>query len=802
MNRLHLTGCRPEPLAGYLKALGVLRMIGEQADPGARGNWDEAGFVLHTALSENDLLAFFNERYHPTPIVAPWNGGSGFYEGDQIEGIDAICSSTGARLAPYRAAVSAIRGWPEMPRAPQAVGDVCRALEGAAAVMQPGKAKNELDSLVRAIGSATAGFFAEVASETGSEAASEAVREMSLEALETLAKARSGKMGKTERQRRAGELWREVRKGRTKCLQLSRSKGKPALLALCRCRLSDDVVQWLDATCALNAEGAPAYFSPLLGSGGNEGRLDFSNAFMQHIAELLANGDPAGSAARLIAGALFDVPVPGLVSASVGQFDPGRAGGFNQGQAIESKDCRINPWDFVLTLEGALLMASAITRRTTAGGGKLSAPFCVAASAVGYPSAGAVDAARAEAWLPIWSNPTAPIELRHILAEGRSQLGRRSARTGLDFSRAASSLGVDRGIASFVRYSFLKRRGESFVALPVGRIPVQFRPAVRLLDELDPLLARIDFFLRRFKNVPATLAMTRRQVDEALFSCSRRADAVGFTGVLAALGRLERLIARRDRGKKPTLPRPSFGLSARWVAEAAASGSLEVRLAAALASVRATGKVGPLRANLAPVDPARLWSWAEGHGQVAWVGGSLAERLAGVLARRMLDAQRSSTRSVPVAAHLSLPAEDVMPFLGGQMDDGRIDDLLWAFGLIDWRKADGLHEARRALRRTGGDSGVCPLSRSYSLLKLLFSPEPVRSIAVRPEPRIVGLLQAGRGQDACSVAVQRLLSAQLKPLRVTYQPTEEPQRLLASLLVPIRGTKRLEKLVLADDTSR
>ena len=29
-----LEGCRPQPLAGYLKALGVLRLVSEQADQG------------------------------------------------------------------------------------------------------------------------------------------------------------------------------------------------------------------------------------------------------------------------------------------------------------------------------------------------------------------------------------------------------------------------------------------------------------------------------------------------------------------------------------------------------------------------------------------------------------------------------------------------------------------------------------------------------------------------------------------------------------------------------------------------
>ena len=78
MNRLVLSGCRPEPLAGYLKALGVLRLVSEQEDPGARGAWIDGVFVLETRLSADELVSFFADRYRPTPVITPWNGGSGF----------------------------------------------------------------------------------------------------------------------------------------------------------------------------------------------------------------------------------------------------------------------------------------------------------------------------------------------------------------------------------------------------------------------------------------------------------------------------------------------------------------------------------------------------------------------------------------------------------------------------------------------------------------------------------------------------------------------------------------------------
>ena len=71
MAELRLEGCAPEPLMSYLKAVGVLRLVAEQADEDVRGCWCDGGFVLHTKLDEDALIRFFLERYRPTPIIAP-----------------------------------------------------------------------------------------------------------------------------------------------------------------------------------------------------------------------------------------------------------------------------------------------------------------------------------------------------------------------------------------------------------------------------------------------------------------------------------------------------------------------------------------------------------------------------------------------------------------------------------------------------------------------------------------------------------------------------------------------------------
>ena len=95
---IHLTGCTPSPLANYLKALGILRLISEQKDPTARLWWKNEHAVLGTQLSEDELKQFFADEYHPTPIIAPWNGGSGFYPKDNQDAIKAILNSKSPRF--------------------------------------------------------------------------------------------------------------------------------------------------------------------------------------------------------------------------------------------------------------------------------------------------------------------------------------------------------------------------------------------------------------------------------------------------------------------------------------------------------------------------------------------------------------------------------------------------------------------------------------------------------------------------------------------------------------------------------
>lgn len=592
---------------------------------------------------------------------------------------------------------------------------------------------------------------------------------------------------------------------------------KLRLMQLCRSELPEIVLPWLDAVYALSNEWRG--FAPLLGTGANEGSLGYSSTFAQMLVALGFHQDTlVPSAKGLLLQTLLGEMSGGLVVASGGQHDPGRAGGFNQGPGIEQKDFPINPWSVVLTFEGSLLWSCATThalgasfsgiRKGFGGQEAFSSPFTVRARAIGYSSSsdGDMKGARAEIWAPLWTQPVGYPELRALLSEGRASVGRKPANDGIEFAEAAASLGVDRGISEFMRYSLLKRRGDSYIALPAGRFPVKERRESDILRDLDPILHRLDRFLRGFKangqEIPANFASARGRIDDAIYGLLLHGGATRIKALVAAIGRMERLIDQRDRTKPPKLHGPLSGLGPLWLV-LADDGSIEVRIAAALASIRATGGVGPIRANLAPVNPAAPWRWGAGHEQVAWSGNSLPTRMVAALKRRMIDGGGLATK--PLYGDLPLRSEDIAGFIEGDLDEKLMEDLLFGFTWVSWNARREVQDARFKLMQSWSspiEGRAIP--RSWALMKLLFLPSSLKvsggkDVQVLPEPSIVPLLSANRIDEACKVAQRRLYSAGFIPIQSRFPESGDGTRIAAALLIPVQKVQSLMRLVVNAD---
>ncbi|BDV01658.1 hypothetical protein TDMWS_17430 [Thermodesulfomicrobium sp. WS] len=712
-NKIRLPGCRPEPLMSYLKALGVFRLVAEQADPAARAAWEGDTFVLHTSLGEAELLAFFQQRYTPTPIVAPWAGGSGFFEKDNKQAVEAISKSKSPRLAPYRQIIAQVRS-------------ILKELK------QTSKPQNE---------------------------------------------------------------------------------AKDRLLRRYRRELPDEFVAWMDSAIVLQNEGQK--FPPILGSGGNDGRLDFTQNLMQRLVEIGFAGEALAPESKVwLRNALFGEPARDLMSAAVGQFDPGRAGGPNAGQGMEGIS-QVNPWEYVLMLEGALLMAGSVTRRLDAHAGeKGSFPFTVNMTAVGNGSLNPGEDSRGEVWLPLWNNPAQLNEVRQVFAEGRAQIGKRQARNAVDFARAVAGLGVDRGLSGFARYGFLKRSGKAYLAVSLGGFDTHVQA------EHTGLLVELDDWLDRFRracagdNVQPRFSAALRRLDEAIFDYCRFGGAMRFGEIVRALGQCEHALALNAQkpgiiGQSKYAVSPVPLLSKTWLT-AAQEDSPEFRIALALAAMRATGGVGALRTNLEVVSPTKWgWTWAEPQDRYAtvWGGTDLPRNLQAVLERRLMDATRLGLKGLPLESRFSADADDITAFLAGQVDDDRLTEWLWGLMLIDVQNASW-----EDLTLTRSAPTPQPIPRAYALLKLLFLPEyhALRTEGdkpVKPEPSTLTHLRAGRLNAACETAARRLRASGYVPMpgpmsgrgarQMDYTlPGPMLARLPAALSIPISQPQRLASLVL------
>lgn len=557
---------------------------------------------------------------------------------------------------------------------------------------------------------------------------------------------------------------------------------KVDLLRQLRRTLPDPALPWLDAAAIV--EDRQSRFPSLLGSGGNDGRLDLGNNFMIRLCSLLPlhgniikRAKDAGAWSRALLGAcLLDTPADGLEEDSAGQFAPASRAAPNGSSGSSSFVAKkqSNPWAFVWALEGCLWFGGSATRRLSSHArARLAVPFQAEPIDAGYGSAALRERKRDELWLPLWTVAARRRELTALFGEARAQVGRRRARTGLDYARAAASLGSLRGLDAFRRFSVLERAGQSNIAVCLGRFPITQSKRIDLLRGLD---AWIEGYQRLAANkyAPPRFASAARSLEERVFELARRDDERQLLNVLAALGNMQRELAKRPdlvHGETALHRlRPLELRGSGWLTQL--SGSIpEVRLALAFSWLEDRTPFSPPRQYVS-ADWGRPDATAPSAASGPRLG--LAALLAEVLRRRLLQwEQRPATEAEVQAGRLRHPTggrtsvaqiSDLEVLQTGELDEPLTLDLLWAFS----------HARPEALRRqelpapdTSGASARVP-GAWFALLRTALSPLPlVRGDDAprlpRPDPALVEALLAGQPQLALQVAARRLRGAGLRP---------------------------------------
>jgi CRISPR-associated protein Csx17 len=741
MNEVVLGGCTATPLASYLKALGVLRLLSAKY-PETRGGWRGDHFVLTTPLDREGIERFFLQEYAPTPIISPWSGRAGFLEGDDGQDskrkgaviLGRIGDAKGTRFDQYRQVVAAIRNVPVIQQLDQ--------VRTERKLLEARKKAKKLD-------------------QAGADRLSEIKRQ-------------------------------EV-------------ELKNALLRSLRNELDDSALPWIDACFALFGDDRSP--GPLLGSGGNEGSMDFSINHVGYLLELIdeTTDEPSPISARLLGSSLFVDTIPRESSSNIGFLDTLATGGANMSAGYEG-GATGNIWDSVLALEGAILFASLTTKRLeSTSSGRPTFPFAVAPSFAGSGSLAPKESARPELWLPVWNGMTTIAEVSCLLAEGRVTKGRRDARNGTDMLQVVASLGADRGISAFNRFGFYERRGLGYyVATHLGRFDL---PEVAVdswaISDLNQH-KWLDAF-RSFAsgdNTPARFSVLRKRLEDALFALAsktpRKSEA---QSLLILLGEIQSALSVSGKAREAVQPIPR--LSERWII-AADDETPAFRIAKALAGLHGADDMPlPIRAQIFPVE-RRLAKWitaesGERHRICDGLGGHLANVLPTLLARRLWLAEQFGMDGKPLESPAGAMLDDLAAFLRDDSMDARIATLLPGLALC---------AIPQDIDRNGGEAA---LPAAFALMKLTMTPgRTLHALDVLatgqnlPVPAgMLAQLVAGNHSNRAIAAAWRRLRASGLPPRFTSDalPTLagiDPKRAAAALLIPLRfgATATLTRSVL------
>ncbi|MBL8724188.1 MAG: type I-U CRISPR-associated protein Csx17, partial [Planctomycetes bacterium] len=605
--------------------------------------------------------------------------------------------------------------------------------------------------------------------------------------------------------------WRSRKATANKGFTDTQKSTKARLIANLRIAWGTEGREWVDSAVALDQDGDTG-FTSLFGSGGNDGRMEFTRNLRKHVDSLfdLNGGKPRDATAALLQAALFGTPARALAKESVGQFFPGRAGGPNMAAGFAGNSS-INPWEFILMLEGAVALVAGMSRRGEIDGARVSSPFWVESTWAGFGSASQQeDAPRGEHWLPLWAHPMRYDELVELVREGRAQVGSRQTTRASDLVRATARLGLARGIESLQRFAFLERNGQANLAVFAGRFHVASRSRQGLLDDVAPW---IDHLAREGKegNAPRSLGVVARRAAEALFEvCRQDASAHQWRRLFVILGEAEFALARSG---KSTFRRPLPKLGAAWlraVDDGTPDRRATLRLAVALASQHRPldnyhpRRVDHVRRHFLPLAQAgaKVSFKLDGKGCIqpdpehVCHGRDLVNDAIALVLRRSIWARSSSPHrdkapKLPLEAVTGCEATlgEVEAWVRGEIQDDDVLELVRPLLALDWSE---VAEKGAGIPRPQTGAGD-PLQMLLRLAHLPFA-IPVRNadgrsvaeVEVRLDPEPLRRLAAGDIDAALSVAVRRLSASGLRPVfRRGIASASLARRLAASLAFPI-----------------
>lgn len=542
-------------------------------------------------------------------------------------------------------------------------------------------------------------------------------------------------------------------------------------------------------------------FNPLLGTGGNAGKRNFSkgrSAAADALRGTRTRWGPALIASDAIA-YLAGSPCRCLGDFGAGSWFCAANKAFNSGAKRPFRDGQVTPWAMVLACEGLPFFGGAASRRLgSARKAQAAFPFSVAAAAPG--SANETGRVVAEVWLPVWDRPMTPSELLSLFRRGRAELHGRAATTAPAFSVSVVHRGVDAGIVGFGRFQLLRTTSEQTFESRLASV-VHTRGAV------EPTGARVTGAVLGLRDsLPSdsrVFAGLRGPLDRALIEFAAEPDVANARTltdtVISVLRKVDLNRGHRKKEVRFSLLPPEWALHL-----VGAGSSTEVRLALALASLRPTWKSPASPPTMVTAPFLAYWLGAQPYGNSGrwvipepvpfrrvWSGTDLTGGLAATLRRRLVE--EAPEAEAPFSGSAPVTLADVQDWLDDRVDEDLLAQWLFRFSLVDWtngrRAIDAMLQGRAGKPALQAVSGELAL---FALLKPLFCPATghaigaTRSVRVGALSRVAALLDGGQTEQAVLAARSVYRAAGVELADVCVSPgAARPRRLLAGLMVPV-----------------
>jgi CRISPR-associated protein Csx17 len=602
------------------------------------------------------------------------------------------------------------------------------------------------------------------------------------------------------------------------------AQSDPSVLAVLAGTVSESEAHLLAAHVVPG--GGRCWFNPLLGSGGNAGRRDFSRGWRtarDELADGLVTVEPAAKGKRKKSAPIH--AVSDLRAFLEGgdcslQKDWGAGSWFSQavetansGQSPTSRG-QVTPWAMLLACEALPLFAGSPSRRL-GGRARTVAAFPFASEPAAPRTSGEAGKAKGELWLPLWERPMTVPEVRWLFWRARAEVGDRGATTPAAFGAAVLRRGVDAALTGFARFTLAATTGQTFEPRMEGLVVMRGQAAGApgsAVSRAEGLVA--ERVLALFDQLPRDekagnswrVRGFRAPLEAALVARAAEPTSVGTARALAdalvqVLDRVDRNQAARKRNLRwQFLPRE-------WLLALFGDGepSLEARLAMSVASLLSNGAVPSFAAYRFGAELGGDWARHPPQPPSRWIWRTrdTEQCLIALVRRRLVDAEEgpalgAEATGLPFRASVSVSLADVHAWLRRDVDDDVLGRWIGRIALFDWRR---LRQAaytnprlRDVVRPRGAAIAADADLAAYGLLRPLldsrtvpgpdgepvFAEPAVRTVA--SARRLVALLSAGAGAAALDHARSRYAMG-LNPLaefRVGLD-VSGPRRVLASL---------------------